>query len=131
MGAQQGLAGPKFNASTASIAFASCSRSIAGMQLRNHAVLQARLCVLCREKGSDSMLGGVSLEYDPIAGPTKFMVGCEQGAGRVEKALSASSCLPQQHLGVVKHWHWHQQQLWRRHANSGACSGRQCAGLCL
>lgn len=25
------------------------------------------------------MLGGVSLEYDPTAGPTKFMVGCEQG----------------------------------------------------
>jgi hypothetical protein len=34
---------------------------------------------LCREKGSDMLLGGVSLEYDPTAGPTKFMVGCEQG----------------------------------------------------
>jgi hypothetical protein len=32
-----------------------------------------------REKGNDSLLGGVSLEYDPAAGPTKFMVGCEQG----------------------------------------------------
>lgn len=55
------------------------------MQLHTHAVLHARMCVLRREKGSDSMLGGVSLEYDPTAGPTKFMVGCEQGAGRVEK----------------------------------------------
>jgi hypothetical protein len=34
---------------------------------------------VCREKGSDLLLGGVSLEYDPTAGPTKFMVGCEQG----------------------------------------------------
>jgi hypothetical protein len=33
----------------------------------------------CREKGSDILLGGVSVEYDPAAGPTKFMVGCEQG----------------------------------------------------
>jgi hypothetical protein len=34
---------------------------------------------VCREKGNDLLLGGVSLEYDPTAGPTKFMVGCEQG----------------------------------------------------
>lgn len=73
------------------------------MQLHTHAALHAYMCVLRREKGSDSMLGGVSLEYDPTAGPTKFMVGCEQGEGRVEKAPSASTCLPQQHLGVVKH----------------------------
>ncbi|WIA16722.1 hypothetical protein OEZ85_013376 [Tetradesmus obliquus] len=33
-----------------------------------------------REKGSETLLGGVSLEYDPAAGPTKFMVGCEQGS---------------------------------------------------
>lgn len=34
----------------------------------------------CREKGSDVLLGGVCLEYDPQAGPTKFMVGTEQGS---------------------------------------------------
>ena len=28
-----------------------------------------------REKGSDTNLGGVVLEYDPAAGPTNFMVG--------------------------------------------------------
>jgi dynein intermediate chain 2 len=39
------------------------------------------VCVVCcREKGSETLLGGVSLEYDPAAGPTKFMVGCEQGS---------------------------------------------------
>lgn len=32
-----------------------------------------------KEKGSDALLGGVVLEYDPAAGPTKFMVGTEQG----------------------------------------------------
>ena len=32
-----------------------------------------------REKGSDTLLGGLVLEYDPAAGPTKFMVGTEQG----------------------------------------------------
>lgn len=32
-----------------------------------------------REKGSEAVLGGVTLEYDPTAGPTKFMVGTEQG----------------------------------------------------
>ncbi|KAF8065447.1 ODA6 [Scenedesmus sp. PABB004] len=32
-----------------------------------------------REKGGDALLGGVSLEYDPAAGPAKFMVGCESG----------------------------------------------------
>lgn len=32
-----------------------------------------------REKGSETLYGGVSLEYDPTAGPTKFMVGTEQG----------------------------------------------------
>jgi len=31
-----------------------------------------------REKGSDTNLGGVVLEYDPAAGPTNFMVGTEQ-----------------------------------------------------
>ena len=34
----------------------------------------------CREKGSEELLGGVALEYDPAAGPTKFMVGTEQGS---------------------------------------------------
>jgi hypothetical protein len=33
-----------------------------------------------REKGSEEVLGGVALEYDPTAGPTKFMVGTEQGS---------------------------------------------------
>lgn len=32
-----------------------------------------------REKGSETSLGGVILEYDPSAGPTNFMVGTEQG----------------------------------------------------
>lgn len=41
------------------------------------------LSVLCvelyprREKGSETNLGGVVLEYDPAAGPTNFMVGTE------------------------------------------------------
>mmetsp|Transcript_4806 Transcript_4806/g.8358 ORF Transcript_4806/g.8358 Transcript_4806/m.8358 type:complete len:557 (+) Transcript_4806:181-1851(+) len=32
-----------------------------------------------REKGSETTLGGVILEYDSAAGPTNFMVGTEQG----------------------------------------------------
>ena len=32
-----------------------------------------------REKGSETNLGGVILEYDSAAGPTNFMVGTEQG----------------------------------------------------
>jgi dynein intermediate chain 2, axonemal len=32
-----------------------------------------------KEKGSDTVLGICTLEYDPAAGPTKFMVGTEQG----------------------------------------------------
>jgi hypothetical protein len=31
------------------------------------------------EKGSDKVLGAVSLEYSPQAGPTKFLLGTEQG----------------------------------------------------
>ena len=31
------------------------------------------------EKGGEKILGAVSLEYSPQAGPTKFMVGTEQG----------------------------------------------------
>lgn len=31
-----------------------------------------------KEKGSDTQLGGVVLEYDTNAGPTNFMVGTEQ-----------------------------------------------------
>jgi hypothetical protein len=31
-----------------------------------------------REKGSETLLGGVVLEYDTNAGPTNFMVGTEQ-----------------------------------------------------
>eukprot|EP00983_Pelagomonas_calceolata_P011955 384536-Pelagomonas_calceolata.AAC.1 len=34
-----------------------------------------------REKGSETTLGGVVLEYDPAAGPTNFMVGTEQVCG--------------------------------------------------
>lgn len=57
-------------------------------------LLSCWLCLmLCanntnREKGSDLLLGGVSLEYDPTAGPTKFMVGCEQG----ERHIMAVVC---------------------------------------
>ena len=32
-----------------------------------------------KEKGSESLLGGVTIEYDPAAGATKFMVGTETG----------------------------------------------------
>lgn len=32
-----------------------------------------------KERGSDTVLGAVSLEYSPTAGPTKFMIGTEQG----------------------------------------------------
>lgn len=53
-------------------------------------MLAGMLVLLYREKGSDLLLGGVSLEYDPTAGPTKFMVGCEQGEG---SAISSYSCL--------------------------------------
>jgi dynein intermediate chain 2 len=50
--------------------------------LQKHAAQLQLASVLfcCREKGSETLLGGVSLEYDPAAGPTKFMVGCEQGS---------------------------------------------------
>jgi hypothetical protein len=54
-------------------------------------LLAGVLVRLCREKGSDLLLGGVSLEYDPTAGPTKFMVGCEQGE-RSATAGSSYSC---------------------------------------
>jgi len=30
-----------------------------------------------KEKNSETLLGGVCLEYDPIAGLTKFMIGTE------------------------------------------------------
>ena len=35
-----------------------------------------------REKGSETNLGGVIIEYDPAAGPTNFMIGTEQVRGR-------------------------------------------------
>lgn len=31
------------------------------------------------ERGSNKVLGAVSLDYSPQAGPTKFLVGTEQG----------------------------------------------------
>ena len=34
-----------------------------------------------REKGSETNLGGVIIEYDPAAGPTNFMIGTEQVRG--------------------------------------------------
>ncbi len=37
-----------------------------------------------KEKGSETSLGGVVLEYDPAAGPTNFMVGTEQVGGRAQ-----------------------------------------------
>jgi hypothetical protein len=42
-----------------------------------------------REKGSETNLGGIILEYDPTAGPTNFMVGTEQ----VSRWLPALVCL--------------------------------------
>ena len=32
-----------------------------------------------KEKGGNAVLAGVTVEYSPQAGPTKFMVGTEQG----------------------------------------------------
>ncbi|KAK9824062.1 hypothetical protein WJX72_007469 [[Myrmecia] bisecta] len=32
-----------------------------------------------KERGSETVLGAVALEYNPAAGPTKFMIGTEQG----------------------------------------------------
>ena len=32
-----------------------------------------------RERGSEALLGASALAYSPAAGPTKFMVGTEQG----------------------------------------------------
>ena len=32
-----------------------------------------------KEKSSETVLGAMSLEYNPAAGPTKFMIGTEQG----------------------------------------------------
>jgi hypothetical protein len=49
-----------------------------------------------REKGSEVLLGGVSLEYEPTAGATKFMVRARPGAGclHVEGVLLwAAACL--------------------------------------
>jgi|LauGreStaDraftv2_3_1035109.scaffolds.fasta_scaffold1053861_1 hypothetical protein len=31
-----------------------------------------------KDKGSETHLGGVIIEYDPAAGPTSFMIGTEQ-----------------------------------------------------
>lgn len=52
-----------------------------------------------KEKGSDTMLGGVVLEYDPAAGPTNFMVGTEQ----------------------VRHTHTHTIRASQRHPRRWAC----------
>ena len=35
--------------------------------------------LLLKERGGDTVLGAVSVEYESIAGPTKFMIGTEQG----------------------------------------------------
>ncbi|GAB4819199.1 hypothetical protein N2152v2_006245 [Parachlorella kessleri] len=35
--------------------------------------------LVLKEKGGDAVLGGVTVEYSPQAGPTKFMLGTEQG----------------------------------------------------
>lgn len=35
--------------------------------------------LILTERGSEKILGAVSLEYSPQAGPTKFMIGTEQG----------------------------------------------------
>lgn len=43
------------------------------------AATTCRLAAAASEKGSDALLGGVCLEYDPAAGPTRFMVGCDNG----------------------------------------------------
>lgn len=32
-----------------------------------------------QERGSEQLLGGSSIEYESTAGPTKFMIGTEQG----------------------------------------------------
>ncbi|KAL3145226.1 Dynein, 70 kDa intermediate chain, flagellar outer arm [Trebouxia sp. C0010 RCD-2024] len=35
--------------------------------------------LVLKERGSETVLGAMSLEYNPQAGPTKFMIGTEQG----------------------------------------------------
>ncbi|KAJ4458609.1 putative Dynein intermediate chain 2; axonemal [Paratrimastix pyriformis] len=57
-------------------------------------------------KADGSMLGGVSLDYDPALGPSKFMVGTEQGLALLcnRKAKSAAEKIAQPfpgHYGPV------------------------------
>ena len=35
--------------------------------------------LILTERGSEKLLGPVSLDYSPLAGPTKFLLGTEQG----------------------------------------------------
>jgi len=49
-------------------------------------------------KGDGMVLGGVSLEYDPAGGPTKFLVGTEQG---VAIMCNRKAKTPADHIGAL------------------------------
>ena len=55
-----------------------------------------------KEKNSDVVLGAVSVEYESIAGPTKFMIGTEQGTVLMCNRKAKN---PQDRVGTAYHGH--------------------------
>jgi dynein intermediate chain 2 len=55
-----------------------------------------------KEKNGDTILGAVSLEYESIAGPTKFMIGTEQGTVLMCNRKAKN---PQDRVGTAYHGH--------------------------
>ena len=55
-----------------------------------------------KEKNSDVTLGAVSVEHESIAGPTKFMIGTEQGTVLMCNCKAKN---PQDRVGTAYHGH--------------------------
>jgi len=55
-----------------------------------------------KEKNSETVLGAVSMEYEAVAGPTKFMIGTEQG---VVLMCNRKAKNPADRIGTAYHGH--------------------------
>ena len=67
-----------------------------------------------RERGGEAVLGGMCLEYSPPVGPTKFMVGTDQGtilAGN-RKAKQPADRITASYTGGVRGWAWQPAGAW-------------------
>ena len=58
--------------------------------------------LLLKERGGDTVLGAVSVEYESIAGPTKFMIGTEQGTVLM---CNSKAKTPADRVGASFHGH--------------------------